>query len=163
MQQRSRGRPNREAICRLVAGPPDEPTYCEFKRALSYTTPKEKAELVKDVSSFANADLEAFGGYGYIVFGVADDGRSVGIIDVGGDPSSSSRQTVNSHLGRSVTFEYLTCELDGEDGKKRVAAIVVPDSRRRPHVVSREIKEQKSGRNKYWLLKGEVWVRKTRG
>jgi hypothetical protein len=44
----------RNEIRRLVAEAPDEPTYCEFKQVLSYATKKEKGELVKDVSSFAN-------------------------------------------------------------------------------------------------------------
>src|SRR5918999_7289 len=70
---------HRGEIRRLVAEAPDEPTYCEFKEKLSYATPKEKGELVKDVSSFANADLEALGGYGYIIFGVSNDGEVVGL------------------------------------------------------------------------------------
>jgi Putative DNA-binding domain len=65
---------HRGEIRRLVAEEHDEPTYCEFKRILSYATKKEKGELVKDVSSFANVDLEALGGYGYLVFGVSNDG-----------------------------------------------------------------------------------------
>lgn len=155
---------HREEIRRLVAAAPDEPTYCEFKRTLAYATPKEKAELVKDVSSFANADLKAVGGFGYIVFGVSDGGRVVGIPNADGDPSSTSRQIVNGHLGRAVDFDYLTCEVDdAAGGIKRVAAVVVPDSRRRPHVVAREITERVGGKHKFWLRKGEVWVRKTGG
>lgn len=152
---------HRENIRRLVAEAPDEPTYCEFKEKLAHTTKKEKGELVKDVSSFANADLEVLGGQGYIIFGVANDGRVVGVEDLAGDPASQARQIVNGHLGRPVNFEYLTCEVDGKaGGKKRVAAIVVPDSRRRLHVVSREIKERLDGRDKFRLRIGEVWVRK---
>lgn len=155
---------HRAEIRRLVASAPDEPTYCEFKQALSYATPKEKAELVKDVSSFANANLETVGGHGYIVFGVSDDGRVVGIEDLKGDPPSTLRQIVNDKLDRAVNFEYLTCKVGEEDdGTKRVAAIVVPDSRRRPHVVAREIKERVGNRDKFWLRRGEVWVRKTGG
>jgi hypothetical protein len=52
---------HKEQIRKLVAEAPDEPTYCEFKQSLSYATPKEKVEFVKDVSSFANADLKALG------------------------------------------------------------------------------------------------------
>ncbi len=155
---------HREDIRRLVTAAPDEPTYCEFKKKLSYATPKEKGELVKDVSSFANADLESLGGYGYIVFGVSDDGRIVGVGDLTGDPPSETRKIINNHLDRPVDFEYLTCEVNDKAGDtKRVAAIVVPDSRRRPHVVSREIKERLDSRDKFWLREGEVWVRKTGG
>jgi hypothetical protein len=155
---------HREEIRRLVAEAPDEPTYCEFKEVLSYTTPKEKGELVKDVSSFANADLEALGGYGYIVFGVSNAGRVVGVGDLVGDPPSRIRQIINGHLGRSVVFEYLTCDVDDKvGGTKWVAAIVIPDSRRRPHVAFREIKERLNGRDKFRLRVGEVWVRKTGG
>ena len=68
---------HREEIRRLVAEAPDEPTYCEFKQTVSYATKKEKGELVKDVSSFGNANLEAVGGHGYIIFGVANDGRGL--------------------------------------------------------------------------------------
>ena len=35
---------HREEIRRLVTAAPDEPTYCEFKKKLSYATPKEKGE-----------------------------------------------------------------------------------------------------------------------
>lgn len=88
MQQRGRGRwrtgsqPVQRRDLPPGVGGPRQTTYCEFKQALSYGTPKEKAELVKDVSSFANTDLEAIGGHGYIVFGVSNDGRIVGIADV---------------------------------------------------------------------------------
>jgi hypothetical protein len=155
---------HREQIRRLVAEAPDEPTYCEFKKVLSYATPKERAELIKDVSSFANADLEVLGGYGYIVFGVSNDGGIVGIGSTSGDPASDTRQIVNSNLGRPVAFEFVTCDVDDKaGGNKRVAAIVVPDSRRRPHVVRTEIKQRLNEKDKFWLRKGEVWVRKTGG
>lgn len=155
---------HRDEIRRLVADAPDEPTYCEFKEQLSYTTQKEKGKLVKDVSSFANADLKTLGGYGYLIFGVSNEGEVVGIKDLVGDPSSDTRKIVNIHLGRPVNFEYLTCEVDDKaGGRKKVAAIVVPDSRRRPHVASKEIKEQQGNKAKFWLREGEVWVRKTGG
>jgi len=149
-----------------VAEAPDEPTYCEFKRELGYRTKKEKGELVKDVSSFANIDLEALGGYGYLIFGVAPDGEIVGIGDLPGDPASELRKVVNGHLDRPVLFEYLTCEVHdgGSPGTTRtVAAVVVTDSKRRPHVASREVKERLGNKDKFWLREGQVWVRKTGG
>jgi Schlafen, AlbA_2 len=155
---------HREQIRRLVAEAPDEPTYCEFKLELSYALRKEKAELIKDVSSFATADLEVLGGHGYIIFGISNDGQVVGIESTSGDPASEARQIVNGYLDRAVMFEYITCQVDDKvGGRKRVAAIVVPDSRRRPHMVSREIKERLKHKDKFWLRKGEVWVRKTGG
>ena len=75
-----------------MAEVPDEPTYCEFEEALSYGTPKNNGELVKDVPSFANTDLEALGGHGYIIFGVSNGGRVVGIANSAGDPSSATRR-----------------------------------------------------------------------
>jgi hypothetical protein len=88
----------------------------------------------------------------------------VGIGNTSGDPPSDARQIDNGHLERPVDFEYVTCEVDDKaGGEKRVAAIVVPDSRRRPHVASREIKEHLNNRDKFWLRKGEVWVRKAGG
>ncbi len=159
-------RDHREEIRRLVAEAPDEPTYCEFKRELGYRTKKEKGELVKDVSSFANIDLEALGGYGYLIFGVAPDGEIVGIGDLPGDPASELRKVVNGHLDRPVLFEYLTCEVHdgGSPGTaRRVAAVVVTDSKRRPHVASREVKERLGNKDKFWLREGQVWVRKTGG
>jgi hypothetical protein len=170
MQQRVRaGRKldvnrHREEIRRLVADSPNEPTYCEFKKTLSYASKKEKGELVKDVSSFANIDLESLGGYGYIVFGVSNEGQVVGVEHLTGDPPSEIRRIINDHLDRAILFEYLTCEVnDKSGGSKWVAAIVVPDSRRRPHVTSREIKERVNNRDKFWLREHEVWVRKTGG
>lgn len=155
---------HREEIQRLVAEAPDEPTYCEFKRELGYRTKKEKAELVKDISSFANIDLEALGGYGYLIFGVAPDGEVVGIGNLSGDPPSELRRAVNGSLSRPLLFEYITCEVDdGTGGMKRVAAVVVADSQRRPHVVSKEVTEQQGKKTTFWLRVGEVWVRKTGG
>jgi hypothetical protein len=159
-------RDHREEIRRLVAEAPDEPTYCEFKQELGYRSKKEKGELVKDVSSFANIDLEVLGGYGYLIFGVAPSGEVVGVDDLPGDPPSELRKVVNGHLDRPILFEYLTCEVDdggSPGGTARVAAVVVPDSRRRPHVVSRNISEQQGRKTTLWLREGEVWVRKTGG
>ena len=88
----------------------------------------------------------------------------MGVEGLTGDPPSEIRQIVNGHLDRPIRFEYLTCEVDGKAGStKRVAAIVVPDSRRRPHVASREIKERLNNRDVFWLREREVWVRKTGG
>jgi hypothetical protein len=75
----------------------------------------------------------------------------VGIGNISGDPPSELRQIVNGHLDRPVNFEYITCEVDDKaGGKKRVAAIVVPDSRRRPHMASREIKERRNATYPQW-------------
>jgi hypothetical protein len=147
-----------------VAEAPDEPTYCEFKQELYYSTKTEKGELVKDVSSFANVDLEALGGYGYLIFDVTNDGQVVGVGNPAGDPSSATRQIVNSYLDRPMRFEYVSCRVDDKaGGKKRVSAVVIPDSRRQPHVAKKEIKERLVGKDKFWLRKGEVWVRHTGG
>lgn len=155
---------HREEIRRLLSEAPDEPTYCEFKRELGYRSKKERGELVKDVSSFANIDLEALGGHGYLIFGVAPSGEVVGIGDLPGDPPSELRMIVNGHLDRPVPFEYLTCEVDdGAGGTERVAAVVVTDSKRRPHVASKNISEQQDRKTSLWLREGEVWVRKTGG
>ena len=155
---------HREVIRHLVAEAPDEPTYCEFKQELSYASKKDKGELVKGVAAFANVALESLGGHGYIIFGVSKEGRVVDVEGFGGDPPSEIRQIVNGHLDRSVDFEYLTCEVDDKaGGKKQVAAIVVPDSRRRPHVTSKEITENVNNKDKFRLRQREIWVRKTGG
>lgn len=155
---------HREEIRRLVSEVPDEPTHCEFKRDLGYRTKKEKGELVKDVSSFANIDLDALGGYGYIIFGVAPDGEIVGVENLPGDPPSELRGVINGYLDRPILFKYITCEVDdGTSGSGLLAALVIPDSRRRPHVVSRELTEQQQKKTKTWLRRGEVWVRRTGG
>src|SRR5918911_5171969 len=93
---------HRERIRRLVTEAPDEPTYCEFKQKLSYSTKREKGELVKDVAAFASTDLESLGGYGYLVFGVSNDGRVVGVEGLAGDPPSETRQIVNGRLDRPI-------------------------------------------------------------
>jgi hypothetical protein len=155
---------HRKEIRQLVTQAPEEPTYCEFKEKLSYGTKKEKGELVKDVSSFGNIDLEALGGFGYLIFGVSNKGDVVGTEDPAGDPPSDTRKIVNGHLSRPVHFEYITCDVDDKAGsRKKVAAIVVPSSSRRPHVIPREIKEQQGNKSRFWLREGEVWVRKTGG
>jgi hypothetical protein len=76
----------------------------------------------------------------------------LGVEGLAGDPPSETRQIVNGRSDRPIVFEYLTCEVDDKVGcTKRIAAIVVPDSSRRPHVVSREIKEHTGKKDVYWL------------
>ena len=156
---------HRRKVRELVQEPPDEPTYCELKRELAYTTKAEKAELVKDVVSFANAPLEHHGGFGYLIFGVAPDGSIPGVADpLPGDPPSAIRDLLNKYLERPVGFEFVTTDVeDGDAHERRLAAVVVPNSRRKPHMISRDFHEQLDKKTKYFLRKGEVWVRKAGG
>lgn len=156
---------HRQRVRDLAQEPPDEPTYCELKRGFAYSTNAEKAELVKDIVSFANTPLEHYGGFGYLIFGVTQDGDIPGVEDpLPGDPPSEIRNLLNKYLERPVYFEFVTTHV-GDDGgeKKRLAAVVVPNSRRRPHVISRELQEQQGKKAKFFLREREVWVRKAGG
>ena len=155
---------HRRRVRELAQEPPDEPTYCELKRDLSYADNAGKAELVKDVASFANAPLEHHGGFGYLIFGVAPDGSIAGVLDpLPGDPVSEIRNLLNRYLERPVAFEFLTTSVEVGGETRQLAAVVVPNSRRRPHVVSRELTEQQGKKTKHLLRAGDLWVRKAGG
>ncbi len=155
---------HRKKVRELAQEPPDEPTYCELKRELIYATNVEKAELVEDIAAFANTPLEHYGGFGYLIFGVAQDGSIPGVAEpLGGDPPSEIRDLLNKYLERPVAFEFVTTHVEYGGRKKRLAAVVVPNSRRRPHVISRELQEQQGKKTKFLPRKGEVWVRKVGG
>ncbi len=152
---------HRKKVRQLAQEPPDEPTHCKLKRELAYETKAEKAELVKDVVSFANAPLEHYGGFGYLIFGVAPDGSIPDVADpLPGDPSSEIRDLLNRHLERPVGFEFVTTRVEDGGQGKRLAAVVIPNSRRRPHVITRELHEQQGKKARSLLRKGEVWVGK---
>ncbi len=57
----------------------------------------------------------------------------------------------------------MTTHVEAHGKKLRLAAVVVPNSRRRPHVVSRELQEQQGRKAKFLLREGEVWVRNAGG
>ena len=156
---------HRQRVYDLAQEPPDEPTYCELKREFAYKTNGENAELVKDIVSFANTPLEHHGGFGYLIFGVAQDGGIVGVADpLPDDPPSEIRNLLNKYLERPVYFEFVTTHVEDHSGeKKRLAAVVVPNSRRRPHMISRELQEQQGKKTRFFLRKREVWVRKAGG
>lgn len=155
---------HRRRVCELAQEPPDEPTSCELKRDLSYADNAGKAELVKDIASFANAPLEHHGGFGYLIFGVAPDGSIPGVPDpLPGDPVSEIRNLLNRYLERPVAFEFLTTSVEVGGETRHLAAVVVPNSQRRPHVVSRELTEQQGKKTKHLLRAGDVWVRKAGG
>lgn len=155
---------HREKVRELAQEPPDEPTHCELKREFTCETKSEKAEFVKDIASFANTPLEHHGGYGYLIFGVSQDGDIPGLSEsLGGDPPSEIRNLLNRYLERLVGFEYVTTHVEASGQKRKLAALIIPNSRRRPHVISREIQEQGDKKTKFLLRKGEVWIRKAGG
>jgi hypothetical protein len=155
---------HRQRVRDLAQEPPDEPTYCELKREFAYATNAEKAELVKDIVSFANSPLEHHGGFGYLIFGVSQDGGIFGVADpLPGDPPSEIRNLLNKYLERPVVFEFVTITVEDSGENKRLAAVVVPNSRRRPHVISRVLQEQQGKKTKFFLREQEVWVRKAGG
>ena len=155
---------HRRRVRELAQEPPDEPTSCELKRDLAYADNAGKAELVKDVAAFANAPLEHHGGFGYLIFGVAPDGSIPGVPDpLPGDPVSEIRNLLNRYLERPVAFDLVTTRVEEGGEERRLAAVVVPNSRRRPHVVSRELTEQQGRKTMHLLRVGDVWVRKAGG
>lgn len=155
---------HREKVRELAQEPPDEPTHCELKQEFACATKSEKSELVKDIASFANTPLEHHGGYGYLIFGVSQDGDIPGISEsLGGDPPSEIRNLLNGYLERPVGFEFVTTHVEVNDQKRRLAAVIIPNSRCRPHVISKERQDQKDKKTKFLLRKGEVWLRKAGG
>lgn len=110
-----------ELLAIIKAG---EGTSTEFKQELDIASESAKKEFAKDLSAMANTGSEK----GFIIYGVTDDGKIVGItrkrrVD------ESLIQIASSRIEPPVDFEPIWRPLNGS----LVLTLVVPRSRKRPH------------------------------
>jgi hypothetical protein len=103
-----------------------EGTTTEFKRELNVSSDAEKREFAKDLCAMANSVSEK----GYIIYGVDEDLRIVGITRKRGTDESLI-QIASSRIEPPVNFDPIWFELDGLS----VLALEIPKTRMRPHLV----------------------------
>jgi len=132
-----------------------EGTTIEFKRELNVSSNPEKAEFAKDISAMANTVSEK----GYIVYGVTNDQKIVGITRKHG-LDESVIQIASSRIFPPVNFEQIWLEIGGVS----VLTLEVPKSRTRPHwiVNSRDVfirrnkVVEKAYPDEIWAMKNDM-------
>lgn len=105
-----------------------EGTTMEFKQQLNVSAEPEKEEFAKDLSAMANTVSEK----GYIVYGVTDDKKIIGVTRKRGIEESLI-QISSSRIIPPVNFEPMWVEMNGVS----VLTLEVPRSRSRPHWIAR--------------------------
>lgn len=121
----------------LVQNRVQESLSLEFKACGALTNEKWKAELVKDVSAFANS------AGGTIVYGISENKNTheAESIDEGYDPSQFSiqrlEQIINSSIQRRVEgIRYKAVALSTSKAGRVLYVIHVPESSRAPHMAN---------------------------
>lgn len=100
----------------------------EFKQQLNVSSDQEKGEFAKDLSAMANTVNEI----GYIIYGVTDDKKIIGVTRKRGIEESLI-QIASSRITLPVDFEPIWVEMDG----LLVLTLEVPQSGIRPHWITR--------------------------
>jgi predicted HTH transcriptional regulator len=124
----------------LIANRIRETTTLEFKRAMHDSQPLAVLEMLRDVSSMANAEG------GIMILGMDEDGQGVAkkLVNVP-DPERQSNRLVSSCLSgiteripglRAVPISY---------GRGTAIVVQIPRSHRRPHMVTYQ------GANEFWM------------
>jgi len=105
-----------------------EGTTTEFKQQLNVSAEPEKEQFAKDLSAMANTASER----GYIIYGVTDDKKIIGVTRKRGIEESLI-QISSSRITPAVNFEPIWVEMNGVS----VLTLEVPKSRFRPHWITR--------------------------
>ena len=103
-----------------------EGTAIEWKRELNASSEQSKREFAKDLCGMANTGSER----GHIIYGVTDEGKTVGIHrDPGIDESLI--QIASSRIEPPVDFEPVWVPLKNS----LILVLIIPKSRKRPHSI----------------------------
>lgn len=137
----------------------EEDSRLDYKLTIDPASDRDWLELTKDISAFANT----FGGY--LVFGVRNQNK-----DLVGLPSeiegllgdaNNLLQKINRHLDPAI--EHLRAKTFDFDGL-RIVILMVPQSRGRTHVISKDGEfTHKSGKKQTLLRKGTFYIRRSAG
>jgi len=122
-----------EEIVRLVAEHQEERQHLEFKLTVNYRDDKDRLEILRDIVSMAN------GGGGYLIVGIRDDGK--------GKAQRFEPESVGdvNRIFRAVgdlCRDHISERIEGLEVVARTVAgnpvviVRVPDSARRPHMVT---------------------------
>ncbi|MEX0800397.1 MAG: RNA-binding domain-containing protein [Dehalococcoidia bacterium] len=125
------------ALLDLMRKLPEQSKY-DCKRDLTLDSHDRKAELIKDITSIANAHGDEVG---YLFFGVdpVSSELAVGITQRHDD--ATLQQIVNSKLERPVSFLYYETEVNGS----WVGVAVIPPSITRPHIIKAQYGRLRAG------------------
>lgn len=104
-----------------------EGTTTEFKQQLNVSSGSEKGEFAKDLSAIANTVSRK----GYIIYGVTEDKKIVGIRRKRGTDELLI-QIASSRIEPPVDFEPIWLEIEGVS----VLTLETPKSRKRPHWIT---------------------------
>lgn len=119
-------------IQRMIDENVKESSYLDYKSSGALTKDGAKADISKDVSSFANA------GGGVIIYGVREENNIPIEIDEGFDPSKVTRewleQVIISSIHRNIEGIRINQVCINKDKGNRVLYVVqIPESERAPH------------------------------
>jgi hypothetical protein len=124
-----------------------ETTKVDFKSNFDLSGNKQKAELLKDVSAFANTYDHNYRNHGFILFGVMENK----IIHTSFPNNEDHLQAniddlVNKYLGPFITTNFFIFD----DGGKQWGVLVIPPTRNAPHVFIKDIHKR---------YRGDIYVR----
>lgn len=134
----------------------------EFKFNYTLDNKDQRAELVRDVSSLANAPYDPNRPElkdGFLILGV-DENKDYSIVDNYQMPVKDIADwdyKINGLLERKINFSYEEFEYERS---KKVGVIIIHESNNRPHLIIRNYKNDK---NVTLLKEGECWTRNVGG
>jgi len=120
-------------IDRLISEHISERQYLEFKVTINHQNDEDRLELLRDVSSLANA------GGGYIIIGIRDDGK--GRAQTYEPSLVGDRQKIKQAI-TSLCLDHIRDRIDGLEIRLRtvngypLVMVRVPTSNRIPHIVT---------------------------
>jgi len=125
-----------------------ETTKVDFKVELNLDTADQRAELLKDISAFANTYDDAYRNHGFILIGIKNN-QIIGTsfpqeVDA---LQASLDQLIKTYIGPFIQTHVRAFNSDG----KTWGVIVIPPTRKAPHVFIKDIA------NKY---RGDIYVRR---
>ena len=119
-----------------------ETTKVDFKSAFAIGTAAEKAELVKDIQSFANSFDPAYYNHGFIILGAKQGALTFTKFDQNADKMQATMdQIVREHVGPFVPTQVRQFG----DGANAWGVVVVPPSRGVPHIFVRDTEKYRRG------------------
>lgn len=139
----------RDLIEQIISVVGEHPV-CELKVTWLQDTPYHRAEVIKDIQSIANSNIQP-DGEKYIVIGVDESTRSLKGCRHEDYDDASLRQLLESHLDRVPEFELL--KIYASNGTPLVV-IRIPHQTYRPFIVKKTITDNKG---KPYLQEGDIY------
>ncbi len=125
-----------------------ETAKVDFKQTLNFDTAEQKAELLKDISAFANTYDDAYYDHGFIIVGVKQN-QLIGTAFPQKDDNIQSQidELIKNYIGPFIKTHVRIFNTEN----KTWGVIVIPPTRNAPHVFIRDI------HNKH---RGDIYIRR---